>query len=225
MPRGAADGLTNGMVRPAQISADTAAKALRQFTEYIPSKLRAESVARFAARQASIIEEITAVPDSPGLVAAQQKARGLELSRQAIDLARQLELAAQNVGADQSICQPLLEAASSARVAAKQIDEATQKSADGFSAEMERLSAVATLKSCAGKVSELVPVVPERLQIDSAALNAAENLYGATKAMRQALGRIESKPVRPAIVGDMRKAAEALRAAATARTEIFPLGK
>jgi hypothetical protein len=155
---------------------------------------------------------------SPADVAAQQRARGEDLSNRARALAQQLELASKVLGVAE-----LAAAAKDSAAAETTIAESARKGAEGKTADAARLrvEAAGRLAASAEKLAALVPAKPARVELDAATIKAADALRKADAAMREALDALEPMGDRSAAEKDMRRAAEALAGAARARAELY----
>jgi hypothetical protein len=212
----AADGLAVGMLVPASGSAERALQALRQAAKQ-GRRPWVKSANDLAARQAAVRTRMAARP-APAEIAAQQLARGEDLGRRGRALANQLELAAKVLDVAE-----VAAAAKEAEAAATVIADSARKGADGRTADASRLriEAADRLTASAEKVAALVPAKPAELDFDAAAIKAADALGKADAAMREALDALEPSGDRSAAEKAMRRAAEAISAAAEARAELF----
>ena len=117
----------------------------------------------------------------------------------------------------------LLDAAKELAAAAKLIEEATKKGAEGSTAEATKLRAEATarLTASAANVAALAPAVAVKPDLDPSAVKAAAALGRAERSMRQALEELEPKPNRAAAEKALRGAVESLNIAAKERAEMI----
>lgn len=211
-----ADHLASGQVAAARIAAEQTAHSLRLLSSH-GTYSWAMTAAQLATRQGAIREGMSASLESPGAVATQLHARGVELAQQAAALTERLKLASKS--ADDAAAS-LLAAGGDLSQAGTQLAEGTRADAAGAhdEAARHRAQAMDLIRAATEQIAQHEETRPAPAESDQAATRSAGHLRHAELAIRQALDDLD-RPDRAKVEQVMRVAAEALKAAALVRTE------